>query len=409
MKNINIDDHITLFEKRLADFLTKKYKKIGLTVDDIKDIIWNSRSHHTSSEMAFFLSEENPKVSFQQILDILGEAWNNFPHKNMNGLSPRDMVQRLEKDENFIFKDRVSFYEFFENKFPDKPYVNNMGKNTWSWEYPAIMRAANDDLIEIENTKNKLFQDLNAIEENDMGVYLDEIKDEMNMINSMRFDMAQVLIKDFPLLFESSRVLLEDAIARGDNKKANQIAKDAIFMARHEFPEEFKIGKDTLPWGFINNRPFLNLLFDYAIFVRDSESVSKAILLFEEIIALNPNDNQGVRALLATSYLQTNKLDELLKLENKYPNDLIPELSVGSLLAIYKLNKNKEFVNKINKTKKYFGHIYKEIIKTDHPKPDLIPGRVRVGGDDESWLYWQGQGNLWMATPGARELLRSSL
>ncbi len=50
-----------------------------------------------------------------------------------------------------------------------------------------------------------------------------------------------------------------------------------------------------LVWGHIYNRPFLRCLHGYALCLWRLERLADAERVFERILALNPNDNQGVR------------------------------------------------------------------------------------------------------------------
>ena len=54
-----------------------------------------------------------------------------------------------------------------------------------------------------------------------------------------------------------------------------------------------------LPWGFIANRPFLRCLHGYGLCLWRLERVDEAKQVFERMLWLNPNDNQGARMLLA--------------------------------------------------------------------------------------------------------------
>jgi tetratricopeptide (TPR) repeat protein len=64
-----------------------------------------------------------------------------------------------------------------------------------------------------------------------------------------------------------------------------------------------RIGELSLPasfdgflvWGKIHNRPFLRCLHGYALCLWRLGRVGEARQVFERILALNPNDNQGVR------------------------------------------------------------------------------------------------------------------
>jgi len=51
----------------------------------------------------------------------------------------------------------------------------------------------------------------------------------------------------------------------------------------------------VLPWGSLYNRPFLRCLHGYALCLWRLDHTEEAIQVFERILALNPNDNQGAR------------------------------------------------------------------------------------------------------------------
>ncbi len=164
-----------------------------------------------------------------------------------------------------------------------------------------------------------------------------------------------------------------------------------------------------MPWGFLDNRPFLTLLVEYATLVEEVDGKMAAIPLYEEIISLNPNDNQGIRSLLATAYLATNQLENLFLLDKKYPDDMVAELSMGTVLGWIKKGEFDLAKKHIQKHKKHWGNLFTEILKTNHPQPELQEGRVMVGGEDEAWLYWRDQGTFWMTTKGAVEFLRECI
>jgi hypothetical protein len=64
-----------------------------------------------------------------------------------------------------------------------------------------------------------------------------------------------------------------------------------------------QIGELSLPplfdgallWGPIYNRPFLRCLHGYGLCLWRLGRLAEAELVFERILALSPNDNQGVR------------------------------------------------------------------------------------------------------------------
>jgi hypothetical protein len=65
---------------------------------------------------------------------------------------------------------------------------------------------------------------------------------------------------------------------------------------------ELSLGKDfggLLPWGFIDNRPFLRCLHGYGLCMWRFGRLREAEKVFTRMLWLNPTDNQGVRSELA--------------------------------------------------------------------------------------------------------------
>ena len=64
---------------------------------------------------------------------------------------------------------------------------------------------------------------------------------------------------------------------------------------------ELSLGADfsgALPWGLIDNRPFLRCLHGYGLCLWRLGRVDEADALFERLLWLNPADHQGVRFLV---------------------------------------------------------------------------------------------------------------
>jgi len=60
----------------------------------------------------------------------------------------------------------------------------------------------------------------------------------------------------------------------------------------------------TLPWICMENRPFLRAAHGYGLALEGKRRHVEAVEVYEQILALNPNDNQGVRYLLPSLYLK---------------------------------------------------------------------------------------------------------
>jgi len=74
-------------------------------------------------------------------------------------------------------------------------------------------------------------------------------------------------------------------------------------------------------WGIIETRPFMRALEQLAGLLRSEGINLDAIRHYETMIALNPNDNQGVRDPLLGLYLVVDNLDGARKLLQDYKED----------------------------------------------------------------------------------------
>lgn len=88
----------------------------------------------------------------------------------------------------------------------------------------------------------------------------------------------------------------ESSIVFKENK-AKRHYEVGIKIAELSFSSDFH---DLLPWGYINNRPYLRCLHGYGLCLYREGNLEDAKTVFEKILWLNPDDNQGIRVLLAS-------------------------------------------------------------------------------------------------------------
>jgi len=188
------------------------------------------------------------------------------------------------------------------------------------------------------------------------------------------------------LLYEESG---RDRLAFENWLKGYQIGKTC-------FPHNFTPGKDLLPWAFLENRPFLRCTHAFGLCFFDGGNLAKAMELFEFIISANPNDNQGIRALLVEGYLKTGNYRAVLDLCGKYKGDPTVELTYGKPYALFKLGDKGKASLLLREAIQFSPKVAKELLKKRHiPPKSLHPDRYTVGGDDEAFYYWERSGILW--------------
>lgn len=82
-------------ECEIKDLL--KVVKSRYNLEDIKDNIFNENSHDSITDIIAMFDTGQGETEIQDILETVNDAWNYFPHKVLNGLSPAEKVLEYQK------------------------------------------------------------------------------------------------------------------------------------------------------------------------------------------------------------------------------------------------------------------------------------------------------------------------
>ena len=161
-----------------------------------------------------------------------------------------------------------------------------------------------------------------------------------------------------------------------------------------------------LAWGWTENRPALRSLVNLA-FLEERMGNERGMLdIAEQIIALNPDDNHGLRNMIINDRLRRGDDNAALRLAEEYPADLNPDIAYGHVLALFRLGRIDEAEEVTRDAIVDLPKVPRYLIAKRIPKPKLDAFGVRVGGDDQAWLYRQEMRDVWQATPEALDWLK---
>lgn len=158
-------------------------------------------------------------------------------------------------------------------------------------------------------------------------------------------------------------------------------------------------------WGVTETRPYMRAKAGLADCLYAKKEVDKAIEIYEEMLELNPNDNQGIRYLLSTLLLSK---EDLTKYELFIKESEDEDCAVWNYNnALYSFRKS----GRTTKTKKILKEAYKSnefvidymlgIKKIPAEEPQYI-GR---GDENEAISYVISTWTIWEKTEGALDWL----
>ena len=158
-------------------------------------------------------------------------------------------------------------------------------------------------------------------------------------------------------------------------------------------------------WGFLETRPYMRARAGLAATLNALGEVDAAIGHYREMLRLNPNDNQGIRYVLAACLMKRSDTEALKELFKKYDED-------GSALWLYsralvafreKGGSDVEADEFARNASRANGHL-PAVLNGKKASPSTN-GYLTMGGEDEAAHYFQEWGFEWITTPGAIDWL----
>lgn len=123
---------------------------------------------------------------------------------------------------------------------------------------------------------------------------------------------------------------LELGIQEEDAAKAMERFEQGIARGRVRFKEQIEAATaERGLWGWIEARDFMRLLHEVARLQEVFGAAEAAIAIYQEMLALNPNDNQGIRGDLLRLLLVFRRLEDGRKLLDAFPNDAMTDMAHG--------------------------------------------------------------------------------
>ncbi len=159
-------------------------------------------------------------------------------------------------------------------------------------------------------------------------------------------------------------------------------------------------------WGMVETRPYMRARLGLARCLWYLGKREEAISHYRELLRLNPNDNQGVRYLLAASLLEMGEIDSLQELLGKYDEPTADWLYTKALIAYVKQGDSTEARKLIREALDNNPYVAPYLLG-EKKLPRQLPERVGFGDKDEAVAYAAEFGNGWHQTKGAVNWLAS--
>ncbi len=217
------------------------------------------------------------------------------------------------------------------------------------------------------------------------------------------------IIKEMPDCIEAHNGLYHCLCYQDQEIQAFKDLERTLSLISQALPEKIFTKEQRVAWGFIDNRAFLRLYASLGMAYFEANLLNEAKPIFEQLMAWNPNDNQGIREYLIETYFKLKDPDSVLGLCSHYPEDALAGVIYGRPLALCMKGDSAKARKALKNAIEYLPRVAEELLKEKHPKPKgLDPSYITVGGEDEAYCYWKSYGKFWKKNELAMNLLKEN-
>ncbi len=157
-------------------------------------------------------------------------------------------------------------------------------------------------------------------------------------------------------------------------------------------------------WGIVETRPYMRARVGLAQCLWLMEKQEEAISHYRELLRLNPNDNQGIRYLLAASLLKIGQIEALQELLKQYDEPTAAWLYTRALAAFVKQGDGTEARKLIKEARDHNPYVVPYLLG-EKILPGKLPQRIGFGDKNEAVVYVAEFGQGWHNTRGGIDWL----
>jgi tetratricopeptide (TPR) repeat protein len=161
-------------------------------------------------------------------------------------------------------------------------------------------------------------------------------------------------------------------------------------------------------WGLTETRPLMRCMQHYANRMYELGRLDVSVMIWEQMLELNPNDNQGVRSDLGLFRASAGDVEGFAELERLYPDECCAASCFNRALFTFATKGAGPAATKVlNAAIAENEHVVPMLIAPE--PPNELPYSYTLGSKEEAFVYGYRGYVTWMSTPDAVDWLKGEL
>ena len=175
--------------------------------------------------------------------------------------------------------------------------------------------------------------------------------------------------------------------------------QEAVAIAEERLGKKYLAEHTGSFWGLTRTRPYMRARLQWAEAIYRAGRLSEAIAHYEQLLELNPRDNQGVRNLLLSAYLETGQAEACRRLLDQYGDH--SAIFLWSAVLERFLAKDEAGLRAALKEAREQNRFVEPFLSGKKPVPAQLPGYYSQGDRNEAVISASLLGEAWKKHPAA--------
>lgn len=147
-------------------------------------------------------------------------------------------------------------------------------------------------------------------------------------------------------------------------------------------------------WGILETRPYMRARALLAELLAKEGRVDEAVAHYEDLLELNPNDNQGLRYALLGHYLALDRLDDAERMFRTYDDDGSACFAWGRVLRLFLAGEHAAAHAALREAREA-NRFAEEYLSGRRRLPKRLPGYYGIGDENEGVVCAVELGDAW--------------
>ncbi|MGG1676487.1 SEC-C metal-binding domain-containing protein [Neobacillus sp. NRS-1170] len=391
--------------KEVADIFKNRLEALGVPtpIVDTGVILW----------LNFCLKKQkriqNPYLyvaALHYLLSTIAPMEKVFTQKKLAelyGVSPGGISSIYSELESALSMEIAELMGLVFNADEDPPF-----KEATVIEFPKnqgihVVESNVQTLPSVEKTAKKVKSTSGKISRSAQERARNIIYDAMQTEGKHRYKLAEEALKLNPNCADAYVILAEKTKSL---EEAILLYEKGIQAGERELGKAFFKENTGSFWGLIETRPFMRAKQHYAEALSLLGKIAEAAQQYEELLELNPMDNQGVRYSLFVAYVDLGEIDKARALLAQYEEETAQYYFNKLLIDLYDNGFTKNAVMLLMQAKKANKHVIAYLTGRKR-LPAYAPEFYGFGDENEAIVYADMHLHLWRKIEGLQEWLKN--